>query len=54
MTTKIRADKVMGDESRLVSCKLCLSTNTAITVLKDDYSAIPVIHCRDCHTLDTL
>jgi Pyruvate/2-oxoacid:ferredoxin oxidoreductase delta subunit len=54
MTTKIRADKVTRDESKLVKCKLCLSTNTATTVLKDDYSAIPVIHCRDCHTLDTL
>ena len=54
MTTKTRADKVMRDESRLVICKGCGSTETYGSLLTLNKATRVVLFCLECRRLTNL
>ena len=54
MTTKISADKVTRDESRLVICKGCGSTENYESLLTLNKATRVVVLCLECKRLTNL
>ena len=54
MTTKIRAERIPGKESRLVVCKVCGSTENYESLLTLNKATRVVVLCLECKRLTNL